>query len=869
MKKPVLLSAFGVAAVTAFAVDTVVEEVEIVADTNIVVNIGDTLKIEYLHGANSNVVTKSGAGKLIVATTGTNVWFDVVAGTLASARPATLPSSGEFVPDFRVDASLTNTFTFASKNGTNFVKTVTDANGGARTATTWGGWLNPYFTGETFNGLQVLDFGLFYKYSRDAVYGAMFALSPSMNVGEFFYVWKDRDDVIDADPLGGTEFNGPCVLGNNPSFWTRGTGGLGMGFSFYSVGMGDTVKTGISLDGEHKAYSERVPRGFHLMHNRFAENKRVGFSVLGYSVDYGGGFVLAEMLAYSNQLSVAGAARVEAQLRSKWFGAKLCGVTLREGATLDVSAVKFDIRLLNVAGPANLIGSSNLSVKALSFNSSNFVVSGTCVIDGTLSSETPDLSFAGDAVVSVSATSRVPCVVSGTGRLVKSGVGVLKIADPDMTNLTVEAGTLSVSPLYVRNSDYHLDAAQAATINWAFSGEKKLISAWYDCEDPSKSFKPTTWRKPGYDDSRLIRAPYVTENAVGTMPMVDFGTYANVNHPDGWGASLEGSPTISDDNGAHDVFCVWKDYPEVKSYAYSYPATPFPGPSFFGYQYHWNRGKGGNGVGFSVHATGCPYNMVYPYNTGRVYVDGVEVKGDNFPVGDGVHVLAQRTDTNDGKPGTPLQSIGGNWMDTAVNSEGASVKGIFGGCLVGEVLAFRTYLSDRMRFRINDTLVGKWLGGTNIWNYGTVEVATGATLDHPYADLRAVELRLAGKVVAKSVKASLLEITGAAAEVDGKLEFAHDGTLALAYDAGTESFPIMTATSVEMSGSGAVTISGIDPLPRAGSEFKIVDSDAVTGVGLTWAVPQLYGSGVRACLTAKSDGLYLGFESGGTVIIFK
>jgi len=870
-------TAAAAVAVASVVTAETVDELEITADTNIVVATGDTLKIEYLWSATPYVVTKSGGGKLVVATVGgiTNVFFDVQEGTLASARPAPIPTAGDTRPTLRIDCNATNLYTFVTQNGTNFVSKILDADGGDTYLSSWGGTYDkPYYTEETLNGLHLLDFGT-YQNNNDVVYtnghGGNLALNKSFTLGEYFYVWKDRDDAIDMDLHGGSELNGPPVLGNNPSYFSRGLGGGGNGFPYLSTGMGDTFKMNLKIDGVPTTFSTRIGRGFHLLHNRAKDGSDgVGLSMIGWSIPYGGGFVLAELVAYSNKLSSAAAARVSAQLRAKWFGARIDGLTLREGATLDVSAVKFDIDTLDVAGGARVVGSTNLAFNVLTKTSTNLVIdAGTFVLDGTMTPLVPDLAFAGNASIEVVSTSRVQHVASGTGTLVKRGSGVLKVADPATTALKVEAGTLSVSPLYARASIYHLDAARADTVDWTLTDGKKLVSAWRDTENPDYSFKPTTWRKPKYDESRLIRAPYVTDNVVGDLPMIDFGTFADVNHPDGWGASIEGSPTISADDGLHDVFIAWQDYPEVKNYSYSYPDTPFAGPSFFGFQYHWNRGKGGNGVGFSIHATGCPYNMVYPYDTGRVYLDGVEVKGNDHPVPDGVHVLAQRVDTTDGKPGTPLQSIGGNWMDYVKTAEGTNrVQGVFGGCMVGEVLMFREYVSDSYRARISGALCGKWRNATNIWEYASVEVAAGTTLDCPYTDLVIDTFKIAGRTSARSVKATTLEIAGAAPVLDCALELPEGGTVVVAGDA-ENGFPCLTATSAVITGAGEVTVICDNPFAFIGQEYKIVSAASVTSSVARWPVSSSLGDGVSAHLTIKSDGLYLRFEPGGTTIIIK
>ena len=59
----------------------VVDSVEISTDTNVVVEAGRTLKFEYVYGENAVTVTKSGAGRLEIATSShTNLSVNIEGG---------------------------------------------------------------------------------------------------------------------------------------------------------------------------------------------------------------------------------------------------------------------------------------------------------------------------------------------------------------------------------------------------------------------------------------------------------------------------------------------------------------------------------------------------------------------------------------------------------------------------------------------------------------------------------------------------------------------------------------------------------------------------------------------------------------------
>lgn len=845
----------------------IVDSVEISTDTNVVVETGRTLKIEYMYAKNPCIVTKSGGGRLVLAVLGmgTNITVHVEEGILASDRPGRLPQIGEYPVGMHVDVSDSDTLVKEVKNGTNFISKIKDSAGSGHSLVDWSMGL-PYLTGETLNGLPVLDFGAFSD-TKGHVGNAGMLGGASIKLYEYYYVWKDRDDAIDAPLIDGNEFSGPCVLGNDPSVWSRNTGGAGSGFGMYKYGMIGSIVKNMRLDGKHIEYNYRVPRGFHVFRNQLHVDSTYipPFSTLGFSTPYKGGIVLAEALIFSNRLEQVEGDRIEAYLKSKWFGAGL-NVKLSEGTTLDVSAVKFDIGTLDIAGEVEISGEKNLCFNVLTRTSSNVVATGIYEIDGLSQPLVPDVSFDRGARISVTGESRVEKVSSATGEFEKLGDGELRVADPVVSNITVTAGTLNVSPLYARSAEYHLDSTRLDTIDWTLDDGKKLISAWHDMEDPSRKFVKTNYRKPGYDQTRLVRPPYITENAVGDMPMVDFGTFANYNYPDGWGGCLDATPTIG---GCHDFFAVWMDHPEVKNYAYGGDGKPFIGPCVFGMQYHWNRGSGGNGESFAIHNGGCPINMWNPPADGLVIVDNAIVHGQSDRIGDGVHVLAQRTTHNDGKPGAPLEQIGGSYLAMAYNSDGVRTNGTYGGLLIGEVLVFKDTLPDRFRMRISGALCSKWRGDTNEWAYGSLKVASGATLKHPHADLVPDTLELAGKISAVSVRPKSLKIVGNEAEIDGTLKLSDGGCINISGDP-ENGFESLRATSVHASGKGGITMTMANPSAYVGEEYKIIDSaNVVAEPDFQWRAAALHGTGTRVSLKAKSDGIYLSFDGCGMTVTIR
>ena len=347
--------------------------------------------------------------------------------------------------------------------------------------------------------------------------------------------------------------------------------------------------------------------------------------------------------------------------------------------------------------------------------------------------------------------------------------------------------------------------------------------------------------------------------------MLDFGTFATVNHPDGYGAALEANPSLALSAGAHDTFVVWSDYPEVKNYVPVAGTTSFTGPCFFGHQYHWTRGLGGKGEGFPVHATDTPPTM---YAAGNVIVDGKTVGGYTTRLGDGVHVLMQRADMADGNPGAPVYQLGGSSLFNVTDSTGARKMGIYGGLKIGEVLLFKEYLTDRLRMRISGALCSKWRGDTNKWAYASLSVAAGATLNHPYADLAPEALDLAGTIAAVSVTPRTLRMAGSDAAIAGTLELGEGAKLVIAGDY-ENGLAAISADAVNVTGRGTLEFSG-EVSPRfIKSAHRVVASGNVAMTSIPWKAPALAANGMRAVLRAKADGLYVEFSSCGITMSFR
>lgn len=853
----------GVAPMPAGAVATnLVDSVEIAADTNIVVAAGDTLKIEYLWSADSVVVTKSGGGVLVLATVGGDVSLDVAEGTLKSARPSFAASEGA-EPIMRLDASEAATLTVSASGGTNFVTQWTDADGRtSNKASSWSGYGKPFVTDETLNGLALVDFGTF-KDSNHAGHGGMLGVSPNISAREWFYVWEDREETKDLDLVSGATFSGPQVLGANTD-WTRGLGGGGEYFNLRTSGAPGRCTENLRLDGATAKYNTKPSAGFHVLNNHITDGKNaVTLGTIGYGSSGGrnGGMRLAEVVVYTNALSDAMRSRTEAYLSSKWFGAELAAVTLRDGAALDVSAVKFRIGTFCVEGMASLRGASNLVFDASSSSPTSTLAiaeEAYALPDKSLGTM-PAASFTGTAHVAVAeGTNTLEAVASSAGSLVKTGEGVLNVAFPDsgLNAIVVSNGTLSISALYERTSEYHMDASAPSSIDTTAYGTTNLVSVWRDLNDSTRTLKPTTWRKPDFDTSRLLRAPYLVEDAANGLPMVDFGTFADANHTDGWGGELAPSTQFNDSDGFHAVLAVWRDDPDVKNYSGATDGSTLYGPSLFAAQYYWYRGLGGNGNSFPMHYANVSARMY----GGTFRIDGAARSATTYRVGDGVHVLAQEITST----GAPFTELGGNFQ-VPVTTGGGTVNGVFGGLSMGEVMIFKDCPALEAMLSIEGELMAKWQGATNERHFASIDVAEGATLSYPYADLVVTNLSLGGTIAAKSVRPVAFAAATDGATIDGALVL--DGGTFTAVADGEGGFNCVSASSVVLSRGGVLAFAEAPSSSLVGSEFKVVDSSVVEATAARWKCPAELPGGMKASLVAKEDGLYVKFVPGGFIVI--
>ena len=884
-----LTAAAALMAVATFAEN--IAEFSLDDATTINVDSGSTTRIEYLTSSSAATLVKIGGGRLEIAVIGnTNISITVKDGTLASVRPGSLnlPEQDRYL---HLDASDTSTMVLEVVNGTNFVTRWNDANGGPHYG------LNkltgrPFVRSGELNGLSVLDFGGL----RDSgIYGnppkghndmtaAALTNDEMVLVKDVFYIWRDNDGIKDL-PLAinkdGKEvtFCGPTPVGCNNAL-RRGKGGNGEDFAFADVTPPSSTSPTYIYDGQQisSVTSYKTSVGWHTANmfligtwNTTASIPTIekltstyGFDMVCGNNSRYGGCRIAEVLVCTNTLSAAQRAYVNAYLSCKWFPTKIAAVRLEQGATLDVSAATWKIGALDVYGTSAVNGETNLVIESTKAYTNDCIsVSGVWKVTSGGSVLLPNLSFSGNGGIEVAAGSAKGNIVYADGRFEKTGAGDLSIAylGGNVGSVTVSEGLLAISPLANPASAMHFDAARTDLMTVEESDGRKLISRWNDSDNSERAMveNPDKYK---FDSSRQVNRPYLVEDYTNGLPVVDFGSVADCNHTEGWGAGLKATHPVTA-NGFSDPaflqgFVVWEDRDDAIDLP-PVSGSEVAGPSLFSGSTVWRRGDGCNGSGFALSA-GISGYPTYFYSS--LYVDFTIVpNGKSYRIPRGMHLLDTRP--NAGDKGYAVKYVGCNSDATATN--GQSVAGIYGGTRIGEFMFFKYYLPSGQRERTAAALGAKWFNRDNLCEYNTIDVSHGASLSLPYTDVSVTNLFAGGEISARTVVPKNLSYEdGARIAAQLKLE----DNCRLALRGNRDALVEMSADSLVLSGKCALNLDDVDITGIFGRKMRIIATSSVSG---TWPASSTVKSGVpvRVRFHSQSDGLYAEFRAGSLVVSFK
>lgn len=827
-------------------------------DRTIDVPSGTTTRIEYLSGSAAATLTKTGGGTLEVAIFGNpNLTVRVEEGSLKSG---TLGAFRKFDHSFfHLDASDASTLTIETVNGTNFVKTAADADGGSVTANKHSSRPRPYLRQNGLNGKTVLDFGSYYR-SPHLGYGAAMTLSVQEIVREQFYIWRDYEGTKDLALIDGNAFLGPNPVNLRYSY--RGVGGGGVDFKMFNDAA-SSVTGNLYIDDVKLTGKDMLPGdGWHRVrwHGAFNDTKVADYGMYGFG--YGvksesgyGGVVVAEVVSYTNELTDAQRTYVDRYLTQKWFGLKIAKVVVLSGATLDTSAEKLRVRELDMREGSTIVGEGLCFDDGL-WKMPGRTVSGTYAIADRGTTLTPDLSFAGDAELSVAAgTGLVDTVVSATGIIRKSGDGALKLAFPGTGSLVVDAGELIVDPLATPSAYVHADATRPDTMTFGEQNGRTVITQWRDASGNGRYFAQSTEAFAYGTGGRSGKKPYpyLTENFTNGLPVVDFGAFSDYGHQDGWGAEMGLNPKMGRIGGASydadnpplwNLIAVWGDHEEAKDLPL-YNESRFLGPCLIGNGGAWYRGYGGGGEAFSSRNYGSD-NMGDDNWVDGVLIDYVSWMSTYKPP---ARLFVQSTFVPNSQ--ISVQEIGGNATETSpVYAEvSKSIRGVSGGLQIGEVFLYRRPISTDVRRRIDNALGAKWFGRTNPCEFKAVSVAATARATFPYADVIVTNLTASGTVSARS------------------LTVADGGRLIVT--AADGAFPCLTADSVSFAGTGTLQVvsAGVDN-PFADPVRVIA---AANGPATAQKVSGWRGvdatTGAKLVLVHRNDGYYLGLAPGLLLLV--
>ena len=842
-----------------------VAELALSADTTVTVGEGDVKRIEYLSGTAAAKLTKEGAGTLEVAIVGnTNAAFFVNGGELKFVRPGKVALAADEAA-FHVDGSDADARDVSVQNETNFVTKIKDVEGRSTYATKYSSRLNPYLKENALNGLTVFDFGTMYG-SGLTGYGAAMQWSEMHVPNEIFYVWADQEGLKGLVTT--AESFGPTPVNMQFSGY-RGKGGAGQEFKLFNT-LPERMGTNLYVD-DAKATSTSTPgEGWHLLRTytstAWTDASVSTYAARGFGYRPGGpspygGFCLAEMIVCTNYLTEAKRKYVNFYLQRKWFGGyPVKKVILAEGATLDASEAPVSITYFQTTGDTTVRGLENIRMAVPSGLSTNLTVSsGIYNAPDRSVSAIPNIGFAADGEVAVAAGTNAVNIVEGSGTFRKSGEGALCVGylGEGFTSLDVASGSLSVCPLVTPAAALHVDAADDDAFSLSEENGTNFVVRWEDVSRNGQALRTAT-DKYAYGAKATINRPFRVANRQNGLPMVDFGSMADAEHQDGWGAMLnvvnpvsgKSAPrTTTDEFGVIQVFSVWEDDPAVfdrepveDGDGHLKPAV---GPSLYGNGYSWYRGAGGRGVGYPFCAMQGPSSV-----REEMWLDNVRFYSQYVrftPIGSGLHLMDQRIGNSDG--GSTISVFGGN-QDCQTTNGPYAAKGVYGGVRFGETMAFRYVLPKKQREQIRAALGVKWFGtDTYSLKYGfeNVAVTNGAALAFPYADVTVTNLTLAGTVSARS------------------LTLPAGGMLTLPGD-GADGFGEIFVDSLTLGTGGHVVVPDVLGTALVGRSFKIASSENFSGRASAWHGCSEDRS-LRVVLEKRADGLYARFEGNGMMII--
>ena len=320
--------------------DTHYEVLVVSAATTVTVAQGATLTVDEFIG--NAALTKEGAGTLAVKNFSANSKITASAGTVrfAAGGPTDTTVFDDANTFFHVDASASASMTTAgTQDGNTLVSQLADIRGaGHPTASPVGGtgtqFNKPWIDAGALNGLDVLDFGSYYRSgTAEDGYGAALCWSEASSaIQEVLIVQADAHDCRIQFLLG-------CMWPENNSGRTYDYHRGSSGALFNGTHSSPNIRNGsIYMDGLSATAATVPSEGFHVF--RLVQSGATKASAFADDRETlcRGGVRLAEAIVLTANLDAVSSRRLEMRLQQKWLPGNrpIANLSISSGATLTV-----------------------------------------------------------------------------------------------------------------------------------------------------------------------------------------------------------------------------------------------------------------------------------------------------------------------------------------------------------------------------------------------------------------------------------------------------------------------------------------------------------------------------------------------------
>ncbi|MBR4612890.1 MAG: sigma-70 family RNA polymerase sigma factor, partial [Kiritimatiellae bacterium] len=458
--------------------DTHYEVLVVSAATTVTVAQGATLTVDEFIG--NAALTKEGAGTLAVKNFSANSKITASAGTVrfAAGGPTDTTVFDDANTFFHVDASASASMTTAgTQDGNTLVSQLADIRGaGHPTASPVGGtgtqFNKPWIDAGALNGLDVLDFGSYYRSgTAEDGYGAALCWSEASSaIQEVLIVQADAHDCRIQFLLG-------CMWPENNSGRTYDYHRGSSGALFNGTHSSPNIRNGsIYMDGLSATAATVPSEGFHVF--RLVQSGATKASAFADDRETlcRGGVRLAEAIVLTANLDAVSSRRLEMRLQQKWLPGNrpIANLSISSGATLTVDE---GVKIIAKGGTLNP----------------------SAIVTG-----------AGEAQYEVSAYQYSHPAKS----VAKIGSAAVNLRASAARRVRVDEGTLSIVTAAAKLTPaLHLDPTHTGTIS--LNGGK--VQYWKDLLTLNSSSEKMARQ---YTATQM---PLLRENAQNGLPVVDFG----------------------------------------------------------------------------------------------------------------------------------------------------------------------------------------------------------------------------------------------------------------------------------------------------------------------------------------------------------